>query len=412
MTPWMELKFDWKVVIGSLIGFLGAALGSVGGVGGGGLFVPMLNLIIGFDEKSSIALSKCMIMGTTASTVWCNLKLKHPTKNLPIIDYDLALLFQPMIMMGISMGVALNVIFANWMVTLLLIILFIATSIRSFLKGIQAWNQETILKAEKQRRRLLSTEGEANRAGDYSSLPSSNTKEIDIMDSVWLKDRWKEVAVLFLVWGIFLALQILQNNSPRCGLWFWIFNALQIPVAFSVTAYEGASLQRRTKQKQQTGHPEDICAAAVEWAMPHLILSATSGVIAGMIGGLLGLGGGFIMGPVFLGLGVVPQVSSATATFVMLFSSSMSVVEYYFLHRFPVPYALYLIFVSVLAGFWGQYVVRRLVLLLGRTSLIIFILSGVIFASALTMDARKEGIYGFSQPMQSTVKLKAGGGCG
>lgn len=33
-----------------------------------------------------------------------------------------------------------------------------------------------------------------------------------------------------------------------------------------------------------------------------------------------------------------PQVLSATATFTMLFSSSMSVLEYYLLGRFPVPY--------------------------------------------------------------------------
>jgi hypothetical protein len=36
----------------------------------------------------------------------------------------LALLIQPMLMLGISLGVALNVIFADWMVTVLLIVLF------------------------------------------------------------------------------------------------------------------------------------------------------------------------------------------------------------------------------------------------------------------------------------------------
>lgn len=40
---------------------------------------------------------------------------------------------------------------------------------------------------------------------------------------------------------------------------------------------------------------------------------------------------------------------------------------------------------SVLAGFWGQFFVRKLVAFLGRASVIVFILSGVIFASALTM---------------------------
>ena len=53
------MKFGWQIVVGSIIGFFGAAFGSVGGVGGGGIFVPMLTLIIGFYAKSSTTISKC-----------------------------------------------------------------------------------------------------------------------------------------------------------------------------------------------------------------------------------------------------------------------------------------------------------------------------------------------------------------
>ncbi|KAH9764273.1 hypothetical protein KPL70_001466 [Citrus sinensis] len=86
---------------------------SVGGVGGGGIFVPVLNLIIGFDPKSSVALSKCMITGTAVATVVYNLRQRHPTLNMLVIDYDLALLFQPMLVLGISIGVAFNVILST-----------------------------------------------------------------------------------------------------------------------------------------------------------------------------------------------------------------------------------------------------------------------------------------------------------
>ncbi|PAL61933.1 hypothetical protein CEJ83_21115, partial [Acinetobacter baumannii] len=79
----------------------------------------------------------------------------------------------------------------------------------------------------------------------------------------------------------------------------------------------------------------------------------------------LGLGGGFILGPLFLELGIPPQVSSATATFAMTFSASMSVVEYYLLKRFPVPYALYFFAVSTIAAFVGQHVGRKLINILG-----------------------------------------------
>lgn len=53
------MKLGWQIVVGTIIGFLGSAFGSVGGVGGGGIYVPMLTLIIGFDAKSSTAMSKC-----------------------------------------------------------------------------------------------------------------------------------------------------------------------------------------------------------------------------------------------------------------------------------------------------------------------------------------------------------------
>lgn len=86
-----------------------------------------------------------MIMGASASSVWYNVRVPHPTKEVPILDYDLALLFQPMLMLGITVGVALSVVFPYWLITVLIIILFIATSSRSFFKALHMWSQETLL---------------------------------------------------------------------------------------------------------------------------------------------------------------------------------------------------------------------------------------------------------------------------
>ena len=54
-----DLTLGWRVVVATVTGFAGAALGSAGGVGGGSIFIPTVHLIIGFDTKSSTALSKC-----------------------------------------------------------------------------------------------------------------------------------------------------------------------------------------------------------------------------------------------------------------------------------------------------------------------------------------------------------------
>lgn len=69
----------------------------------------------------------------------------------------------------------------------------------------------------------------------------------------------------------------------------------------------------------------------------------------------------------------------------MTFSASMSVVEYYLLKRFPVPYALYFVAVAMVAALTGQHVVRKIIDFLGRASLIIFILSFTIFVSAISL---------------------------
>ncbi|EEF33735.1 conserved hypothetical protein [Ricinus communis] len=374
---WPELEFSWRIVLATVIGFLGSACGTVGGVGGGGIFVPMLTLIVGFDTKSAAAISKCMIMGASASSVWYNLRVPHPTKEVPILDYDLALLFQPMLMLGITVGVASSVVFPYWLITVLIIILFIGTSSRSFFKGVEMWKEETILKKElaKQQEAVVNSRGELLIDTEYEPLVPKEEKS----------EMVEKAFCAAICLSVFLLLQVIKNDVATCSKWYWVLFCLQFPVALAVFGYEAVKLYKEHKKRISTGNTESICEASIAWTPMHISFCALCGILGGTVGGLLGSGGGFILGPLLLEIGVIPQVASATATFVMMFSSSLSVVEFYLLKRFPMPYALYLTGVSVLAGFWGQFFVRKLITILKRGSLIVFILSGVIFASAITM---------------------------
>ncbi|XP_052173963.1 sulfite exporter TauE/SafE family protein 4 [Diospyros lotus] len=382
---WPELKFSWKIVVATLIGFFGSAFGTVGGVGGGGIFVPMLTLIVGFDTKSAAALSKCMIMGASASSVWYNLRVPHPCREVPIIDYDLALLFQPMLMVGITTGVALSVVFPYWLITVLIIVLFLGTSLRSFFKGIEMWKEETILKKEmtRQQATFVNSRGELLIDTEYEPLVPKEEKTP--MQVLRFNVRWKRLLVLLLVWVSFILLQVIKNDIAVCSTWYWLIFSLQFPVALGVFGYECVKLYKESMKRRITGNTESVCEAKLEWTRINLAFCALCGILGGTVGGLLGSGGGFILGPLLLEIGVIPQVASATATFVMMFSASLSVVEFYLLKRFPIPYALYLTAVSILAGFWGQFFIRKLITFLKRASLIVFILSAVIFASAVTM---------------------------
>lgn len=61
-----------------------------------------------------------------------------------------------------------------------------------------------------------------------------------------------------------------------------------------------------------------------DWALSarqRLAVAAGTGAVAGFVGGLLGLGGGFIIAPLLMELGYDPKRAAATTAFIVTFSS-------------------------------------------------------------------------------------------
>ncbi|WVZ24785.1 hypothetical protein V8G54_003329 [Vigna mungo] len=390
---WPSMKFGWRIIVGSIVGFLGSAFGNVGGVGGGGIFVPMLTLIIGFDAKSAIAISKCMITGGATATVLSNLRQRHPTLDLPVIDYDLALLFQPVLMLGISIGVAFNVIFPEWMLTVLLVILFVGISIKSFLKGVDTWKKETIMKKEAMKNSRIDDIATPVQTEDPVKEDTKEPKKkvVSIVENI----RWNELGLLFAIWIMILTLEIGKVELHNNLLWIILgiestpgrnhyrriqfLETIVVPVALGMSSYQAMRLYKGKRSIASKGDQQP------RWRVWQLTLFCCCGTLAGTIAGLLGLGGGFILAPLFLGIGIPPQVASATSILAMAFSASMAVVEYYLLKRFHVPYALYMVGVATAASIVGQYLVRKVVAILGRASVIIFILTFTLCVSAVLL---------------------------
>lgn len=74
-------------------------------------------------------------------------------------------------------------------------------------------------------------------------------------------------------------------------------------MAVGVSGYEAVCLYRGKRVIASKGEEGTI------WKVHQLVLYCCCGMAAGLVGGLLGLGGGFILGPLFLELGIPPQVN-------------------------------------------------------------------------------------------------------
>ena len=80
----------------------------------------------------------------------------------------------------------------------------------------------------------------------------------------------------------------------------------KIPVAFGVSSYEAFNLYKGRRKIASKGD------AVTNWKIHQLVLYCIVGLLAGIVGGMLGLGGGFILGPLFLEMGIPPQVKFPT----------------------------------------------------------------------------------------------------
>jgi hypothetical protein len=88
-------------------------------------------------------------------------------------------------------------------------------------------------------------------------------------------------------------------------MFFFLF---QFPIALVVFWYEAMKLYKDYKKRMSTGNLECICEASIEWTVLHIVFCALCGILGGTVGGLLGSGGGFILGPLLIEIGVIPQV--------------------------------------------------------------------------------------------------------
>lgn len=94
------LPFDSSDYWGTLFVTLGLLIAASGGIGGGGMLVPLLILVYGFSPKHAIALSNFCIVGSSITNMVMNLSKRHPIADRPLVDWDLILVMEPLTMAG------------------------------------------------------------------------------------------------------------------------------------------------------------------------------------------------------------------------------------------------------------------------------------------------------------------------
>lgn len=220
-----------------------------------------------------------------------------------------------------------------------------------------------------------------------------------------------QVVGLVMIWMLMLASSF--HGLPACS---WKFLAFLVFLAAVLVACTSAAGRVIVRQGLASELPMPIAwvSGGDLWSCMRVPLVAFG---TGLLGGGLGIGGGVILGPVLLEMGMHSEAVQATTAVFVFLSSSLATIQFAILSQHIWHYALWYSSAAVLATLVGQQFCAVLVRKRGRYSLITFAIAGILLASlaALMVVGARRSVEDFRLGRQmwfSSARLCNSGGLG
>jgi uncharacterized membrane protein YfcA len=289
-----DLSFQSMALVAIVV-----TISAAGGIGGGGVLVPILMISEEIGPHGAIPMSKLTIFGSAACQLALNWRKRHkvrPTRAL--IDFDTTLMLEPPTLLGTVYGVLLNRMFPAWIIAILLLLFLVITTFKTSYKAFTLHAQESELSLAARARSHtpsaaqqleLSTEVSG---GGVSDLASGDAREVGSLTALELAPPmpWKIIAQLVAVWVMVLAAAILRRTPyAECGsLLYWgVLFALTICIGVLSRATGRHYLRRHTAREARGYH---YCEGDVIWDADNVVKLPVGCVLAGVMAGMLGVG--------------------------------------------------------------------------------------------------------------------------
>lgn len=206
-----NLKLTARSAIAGVFCFIAASISSAGGIGGGGLYIPILTILAGLELRTATSFSAFMVTGGSIANVMCNMLGTIGGKSF--IDYDIALLSEPCMLLGVSIGVICNLVFPEWLVTVLFAIFLAWSTFKTCTNGFSFWK----LESENLKRDHTCGKIENGIVKDENCDGSEGVKSyeeplLSVDESNQLSFPWMKLGVLVLVWFCFSVLYLFRGN--------------------------------------------------------------------------------------------------------------------------------------------------------------------------------------------------------
>jgi len=393
------------LLIGCAVSLVGAMVAVGAGIGGGPIYLPAFILMFK-DAHAAVPLSKVNICAVAVAALFVNARRRHPLVDRPLINFDLALLMEPITLLGTVVGVSANVLLPSSIILCLCVIvllIIVFATVRSGIEEIKWENEERNAEKDpcssarvfetKAPRRISKNMSLTGTESRHASKTQTMLKERLNMFQAAQRVKARERAI---PWRAVLSLTVLALGgftleyggggglAVICGgLSDWLLLGASVVVELGFTAYWARHLWGQSRHWASCGvTDEQIYGDSIDWRGRSLVAWLGWSLVAGVVAGSTGIGGGLVKGPVMLHMGVHPSVATATSSFMILFTAFSSAFQFWVLGLIRIDYAIMFSACAFLGAFIGQKVVIRLEACVGRSSFVTFLL---VFAIALSI---------------------------
>jgi len=412
--------------IGFSLAICGLMVAAGGGIGGGGILVPIYILVMRFSPKHAIPLSNVTVFGGALANMILNSRKRHPLADRPLINWDLVLLMEPLTIAGALMGAFLNKILPEQFLVLMLVLLLSFTAYNSLKKAMKMYKAESRklkeqgLKCDGSKESELThisqkekvkdvnqagdelledmdlQEGENPGADDVDGIPT-NGEEALKLQTIIEEERVTPMFNVNILVGLFvvvLSINLLKGGgafpSPIgivCGSKaFWIANGIMLAWIILISIYVRAYLVKRFELKKRVEYK--YVEGDIQWDGRSTIVYPCICYLAGFFAGMFGIGGGIVKGPLMLAMEVHPAVASASSACMILFTSFTATTSFYVFGLLDPQYGPVCFGIGFVATYFGQIGLSILMRRAQRNSYIAFSMGVVVLLSAIMMTVQ------------------------
>lgn len=216
-----------------------------------------------------------------------------------------------------------------------------------------------------------------------------------------------KIFVFLLSYSFFLILIITTQTKllgetfhhSMCNPLYWTAVVFHAIIQIIIAMINGRMVIKQFTVRKEIGY--HFCRFDINYNWKVVTKMFLYSLLIGITAGSLGVGGGVILGPLLLEIGVEPIVSTHTTNFMVVFSSSATLLQFYLQDLLVIDYGIFVVMMTFVSAFIGVKVMRYIINKIKKEYPLVVTLAFVLITSSVMLL-----IFGFNKVYLKKNKIE------